>query len=248
VRLRHRCIAPLIIARGDSRPDDARIGAGSRRPAASRPWQGDTRKHDSGTLSPLGLLVDGQWLRGEGRRTQAVTNPATGAHLADVPLATEDDLDRAAQAAATAFQPWRRVPPIERAAILQSVARCIRRDERRLATILTLEQGKRHIEALQEVRNSADTFEWMAEEGKRAYGRIVPARTRDTDQFVRLEPVGPIAAFSPWNFPAVLASRKVATRAGGRLHGGAENRRKKPPASWWPSENCASRLACPRAC
>jgi succinate-semialdehyde dehydrogenase/glutarate-semialdehyde dehydrogenase len=159
----------------------------------------------------LGLLIDGQWLRGEGRRTQSVINPATGAHLADVPLATEEDLDRAAQAAATAFPSWRRVPAVERAAILQSVARCIRRDEQRLATILTLEQGKRHIEALQEVRNSADTFEWMAEEGKRAYGRIVPARSRDTDQLVWLEPVGPVAAFSPWNFPAVLASRKVAT-------------------------------------
>jgi succinate-semialdehyde dehydrogenase/glutarate-semialdehyde dehydrogenase len=76
---------------------------------------------------------------------------------------------------------------------------------------VTREQGKRLPEALQEVRNSADTFEWMAEECKRVYGRTVPARTPDVDQFVRLEPVGPVAAFSPWNFPAVLASRKVAT-------------------------------------
>lgn len=159
----------------------------------------------------LALLISGEWLTGEGRRAQAVINPATGEHLGDVPLATHEDIDRAAQAAATAFKTWRRVPAVERAAILQSIARCIRRDDSRLATILTLEQGKRHVESLQEVRNAADTFEWMAEEGKRAYGRIVPARTADTDQFVRLEPVGAVAAFSPWNFPAVLAARKVAT-------------------------------------
>jgi succinate-semialdehyde dehydrogenase / glutarate-semialdehyde dehydrogenase len=87
----------------------------------------------------------------------------------------------------------------------------IRRDEQRLATLITTEQGKRLPESLQEVRNCADTFEWMAEEGKRVYGRIVAARTPDTDQFVRHEPVGPVAAFSPWNFPGVLATRKIAT-------------------------------------
>lgn len=159
----------------------------------------------------LELLIDGEWIGRQGRRSLPVTNPATGEHLGEVPVATESDLDRAAEAASRAFASWRHVPALERAAVLQSIARAIRRDEHRLATILTLEQGKRHVEALQEIRNSADTFEWMAEEGKRAYGRIVPARNRDTDQFVRLEPAGPVAAFSPWNFPAVLACRKVAT-------------------------------------
>jgi succinate-semialdehyde dehydrogenase/glutarate-semialdehyde dehydrogenase len=95
--------------------------------------------------------------------------------------------------------------------MLLGIAALVHRDETRLAAILTREQGKRLPEALQEVRSSADTFEWMAEEGKRAYGRIVPARTPDTDQLVYLEPVGPVAAFSPWNFPAVLGARKVAT-------------------------------------
>lgn len=159
----------------------------------------------------LGLLIDGEWITGPSRRSQPVTNPATGEHLADLPLATAEDIDRAAEAAWRAFGLWRQVPAIERAAVLQNIARCVRRDEQRLATILTLEQGKRLPEALQEVRNTADTFEWMAEEGKRAYGRIVPARTRDTEQYVRMEPVGPVAALSPWNFPAVLACRKVAT-------------------------------------
>jgi succinate-semialdehyde dehydrogenase/glutarate-semialdehyde dehydrogenase len=159
----------------------------------------------------LGLLIDGEWITAASRPTQPVSNPATGEHLGELPLATAEDIERAAAAAARAFRAWRQVPAIERAAILQNIARCVRRDETRLATILTLEQGKRLPEALQEVRNTADTFEWMAEEGKRAYGRIVPARTRGTEQYVRMEPIGPIAALSPWNFPAVLACRKVAT-------------------------------------
>jgi succinate-semialdehyde dehydrogenase/glutarate-semialdehyde dehydrogenase len=159
----------------------------------------------------LALLVDGEWIAGGGRRTQPVINPATGECLGHVPLANRADIEQAAAAAARAFRAWRAIPAIQRAATLLAIARCIRRDEDRLATILTLEQGKRLPEALQEIRNCADTFEWMAEEGKRAYGRIVPARTPGTDQYVRLEPVGPVAAFSPWNFPAVLACRKVAT-------------------------------------
>jgi succinate-semialdehyde dehydrogenase/glutarate-semialdehyde dehydrogenase len=163
------------------------------------------------TYPRLALLIDGEWVGAQGRQVQRVVNPATAECLAEVPLATPEDIDDAAAAAARAFKTWRRVPAIERGATLHKIGRLLRRDEERLATILTLEQGKRLVEALQEIRNCADTFEWMAEEGKRAYGRIVPARSRDTDQLVRLEPVGPVAAFSPWNFPAVLSSRKIAT-------------------------------------
>lgn len=159
----------------------------------------------------LGLLIDGQWRSGGTRRAQAVVNPATGEVLAQLPLADEGDIDDAVASAARGFASWKKVPAFERATLMQAIAARIRQHDQRLATILTLEQGKRSVEALQEVRNAADTFEWMAEEGKRAYGRVVPARTPDTDQFVRLEPVGPVAAFSPWNFPAVLAVRKVAT-------------------------------------
>jgi succinate-semialdehyde dehydrogenase/glutarate-semialdehyde dehydrogenase len=158
----------------------------------------------------LGLLIDGEWIAA-GRDTQPVYDPATGESFARLPLATPQDIDDAAAAAAHAFPAWRRTPAIERARVLHATAALIRRDEARLAAIVTREQGKRTLEALQEVRNSADTFEWMAEEGKRAYGRIVPARQPGVDQHVRVEPVGPVAAFSPWNFPAVLASRKVAT-------------------------------------
>lgn len=166
---------------------------------------------DSATYPKLGLLIDGQWRSGSSRRTQEVINPATGDLLAQIPLADVGDIDDAIAAASRGFALWRKVPAFERATLMQAIAARIRQHDQRLAAILTLEQGKRSVEALQEVRNAADTFEWMAEEGKRTYGRIVPARTPNTDQFVRLEPVGPVAAFSPWNFPAVLASRKVAT-------------------------------------
>ncbi|NUZ07707.1 NAD-dependent succinate-semialdehyde dehydrogenase [Piscinibacter koreensis] len=160
---------------------------------------------------PLALLIDGTWVAGGGRETRPVANPASAETFAELPIATLADIDAAGEAAARAFRSWRRVPAIERASLLLSIARLVRRDEARLSAILTREQGKRLPEALQEVRGSADTFEWMAEEGKRAYGRIVPARTPDTDQLVYVEPVGPVAAFSPWNFPAVLGARKVAT-------------------------------------
>ncbi|MBK6864970.1 MAG: NAD-dependent succinate-semialdehyde dehydrogenase [Ideonella sp.] len=159
----------------------------------------------------LGLLIDGRWRLGEGRDLLPVANPATGEVLAHLPVAREADVDEAVAAAHRAFGLWRGMAAIERSVILRDIAARIREQEARLASILTLEQGKRTAEALIELRGAADTFEWMAEEGKRVYGRTVPARTAGVDQFVRHEPVGPVAAFSPWNFPAVLAVRKVAT-------------------------------------
>lgn len=163
------------------------------------------------TYPELGFLINGRWVRRGGRRTQSVLNPATGELLGELPLATAEDIDEAADAAERGFTQWRAVPAFQRAAILQQVAARMREHAEALGLIITLEQGKRLPEAVLEVRAAADTFEWMAEEGKRVYGRIVPPRTPGTDQFVRLEPVGAVAAFSPWNFPAALSARKVAT-------------------------------------
>lgn len=159
----------------------------------------------------LELLIDGDYIPSNSRNSRAVIDPATGRRIGSVPIATENDMDRAAEAAGRAFLTWRGVPAAERAALLHTIARLIRRDEQRLATILTLEQGKPLAQARFELQDTADTFDWMAEECRRAYGRIVPASRRRFDQFVRLEPVGAVAAFSPWNFPALLACRKVAT-------------------------------------
>jgi succinate-semialdehyde dehydrogenase/glutarate-semialdehyde dehydrogenase len=157
------------------------------------------------------LLIDGEWLPNDGRDMLSVINPATGLEIGQVPVATHDDIDAALAASARGFDKWRQVPAFERAKIMRRIAVRIRENAHSLARILTLEQGKCLSESLQEIDNTADTFEWMAEEGRRAYGRTMPSRTADCDQLVRLEPVGPIAAFSPWNFPAVLAARKVAT-------------------------------------
>lgn len=159
----------------------------------------------------LGLLVDGEWIDASEREALEVRNPATGASLGHLPIATLPDIDRAAEAAERAFAAWRRRTPLDRARILGSVAAALRQRVQELGTILTLEQGKPLREATAEVVATADTFEWMAEEGRRVYGRIVPSRYADTEQFVVHEPIGPVAAFSPWNFPAVLAGRKIAT-------------------------------------
>lgn len=159
----------------------------------------------------LALFVDGTWLRGGGRQSREIINPATGELLGHLPMATPQDLDLAIAAAGRAFLQWRAVPPVERAKVLKSIAERIRGHAEALARIVTMEQGKCLQESLHEIQNTADTFEWMAEEGKRAYGRVVPSRLPNTEQYVRLEPMGPVAAFSPWNFPAVLACRKVAT-------------------------------------
>jgi len=158
----------------------------------------------------LALFIDGEWI-GERPESGPVSEPATGREFARVPFATPDDVDRAAAAAARAFAGWRTTTALARGRILGRISELVRADAKRLATILTLEQGKTLTEAAGEIAATADTFEWLAEEGKRIYGRIVPSRFPGTSAQVTYEPVGVVAAFSPWNFPAVLAARKIAT-------------------------------------
>lgn len=159
----------------------------------------------------LACWIAGEWLRGSDRDHMPVLCPATGAEIARLPLATAADIDRAIGAAAAAFASWRDTTALERGRILAKIAHLMRRDVDALAFALTTDQGKTLREAQGEVTSAADTFEWMAEEGKRAYGRVVPARFPGADQFVFLEPVGPVAAFAPWNYPLALSCRKIAT-------------------------------------
>jgi succinate-semialdehyde dehydrogenase/glutarate-semialdehyde dehydrogenase len=165
----------------------------------------------SGEYPKLRLLVDGQWLDADGRDTLAVHNPATGEVLARLPVATDSDIERVINAAERAFPIWKSWTAHARGKLMQEIASEIRARCDALARILTLEQGKPLHEAVAEINATADTFEWMAEEGKRAYGRVVPSRAAGLEQFVLLEPVGPVAALSPWNFPAILTGRKIAT-------------------------------------
>jgi succinate-semialdehyde dehydrogenase/glutarate-semialdehyde dehydrogenase len=164
----------------------------------------------------LELYIDGQWLNGDGRAGEDVINPATEKPLARLPHASTADLDRALEAAKKGFAVWRAVSPYERAKVMRKAADLMRERHETIAKILVQEEGKAYPEARAEVRTSADIIEWYAEEGRRAYGRIVPGSFKGIRQIVVQEPVGIVAAFTPWNFPALTPARKI----GGALAAG----------------------------
>lgn len=157
----------------------------------------------------LKLFVDGAWQAGEGRDTGPVFDPATGDTIAEVPFANAADLDAALAAADRGFIEWRAVDVERRAAILHEAARLMRERTEAIATLLTREQGKIIAEARAEVAGSAQLFDWYAEEAKRAYGRVL-VRPSGQRSIVLKQPVGPVAALSPWNFPVYLLAKKLA--------------------------------------
>lgn len=158
----------------------------------------------------LSMLIDGEW-KGQGAmRVQPVLDPATLDTLGDLPLAEAQDLERAVHAADTAFKSWSRTPAIERSRTLNRAAQIMRERAELIAHILTLEQGKPLAEARGEVMGAIEIFEWYAQEARRLYGRVIPARDVNTQHWVTHEPVGPVAAFTPWNFPALTPARKIA--------------------------------------
>ena len=142
--------------------------------------------------------------------TLAVINPADESVLAEVAYGGEEDAERAIEAAARAFPAWRAVSVYDRAKILKKTAELMRDRADRIARALTQEQGKPLAEAKMEVLHAADTFEWFAEEGKRAYGRIIPPANIAKRYYVIKHPVGVVGTITPWNFPAALPSRKIA--------------------------------------
>ena len=156
------------------------------------------------------LFIDGAWSAASDGRTMDVLNPATGEVIGTVACATPADLDRALVAAERGFRTWRKVSPFERSKVLREAARLLRERAPRISELLTMEQGKPLAEALTEIHGSADIIDWCAEEGRRTYGRVVPARAEGVYQLVVKEPVGPVAAFTPWNFPVSQAVRKIA--------------------------------------
>lgn len=155
------------------------------------------------------LLIDGQWCDAAGGKTLNVLNPATGQPIGKVAHAGIADLDRALAAAQKGFDAWRKVPANERAAVMRKAAALLRERSEDIARLLTLEQGKPLAEARGEVLAGADIVEWFADEGRRVYGRIVPSRNLAAQQLVMKEPVGPVAAFTPWNFPINQVVRKI---------------------------------------
>jgi len=156
------------------------------------------------------LLIDGQWSAGTHERQADVFNPASGELIARLSLATTGDLDRALAAAQRGFQVWRKTSAYERSKILRRAADLVRQRSDEIAALITLEQGKPLAEAKLEAFGAGDHIDWYAEEGRRAYGRVIPPRARGVRQTVLREPVGPVAAFSPWNFPVSQLVRKIA--------------------------------------
>jgi succinate-semialdehyde dehydrogenase / glutarate-semialdehyde dehydrogenase len=155
------------------------------------------------------MYIDGEWTQGGIGKTEPVLNPATGREIGAVPLAGADDLDAALAAAERGFRVWRDTPVERRSAILHKAAGLIRERAGRIGQIMTAEQGKPLTESTGEAHRAANLLDWDTEEGRRAHGRIIPTGPGETLSVVRA-PVGPVAAFIPWNFPAGGPMRKIA--------------------------------------
>lgn len=149
------------------------------------------------------LHIDGSWRSGSDGEAIAVVNPATEEVIGTVAKASAHDLEDAAAAAHRGFLTWRKVPALERARIMRRASTIIREREDKIARLISIEQGKPLQEALNEVRTTAETNDWFAEEAPRTYGRVIPARAEGVHQFTVREPIGPVAAFTPWNFPII---------------------------------------------
>ena len=155
------------------------------------------------------LFIDGQWCDAVGGRTLPVHNPASGQIIGRVAHAGTADLDRALAAAQRGFELWRDTPAVERSAVMRRAAALMRERAADIGALMTQEQGKPLAEAKAEAAIAAEIIEWFAEEGRRVYGRIVPSRSLAVQQQVLKFPVGPVAAFTPWNFPINQVVRKL---------------------------------------
>ena len=160
------------------------------------------------------MLINGRWCQGSEGKSQPLLNPATEDVLADVPHASASDLDEALNASAEGFKVWRAMTPLARQAIMEKAARLMEERTDDIAKTLTMEMGKPLAESKIEMGFVIEVTRWYAEEGKRAYGRIVPARVPGARQMVLKEPVGPACAFVAWNFPGTNVIRKVAGALG----------------------------------
>lgn len=161
------------------------------------------------TLLKTQAYIDGQWVDGDKGETFAVTNPATGEHLADVASVGVDETRRAINAAEKAMVSWKALPAKTRSELMERWYSLIIDNQEDLAVLMTAEQGKPLLESRGEVAYGASFIKWFAEEGKRVYGDIIPTPS-DRRGVVVKQPVGVVAAITPWNFPNAMITRKVA--------------------------------------
>jgi succinate-semialdehyde dehydrogenase / glutarate-semialdehyde dehydrogenase len=159
---------------------------------------------------PTGLHIGGQWRAASDSGTLAIIDPATEEHVSDVAAATSEDVAAAVDSAVCGFEEWRHTNAWERASVLRRAADLIRERVDQISLVMTTEQGKPLAEARAETLATADQYDWYADEARRIYGRIVDGHGPGRRIFVHREPVGVVATFSTWNFPALLASRKIA--------------------------------------
>jgi succinate-semialdehyde dehydrogenase / glutarate-semialdehyde dehydrogenase len=155
------------------------------------------------------LHIGGKWREAADGRTLDVINPATEEVIGKLAHASKTDLDAALDAAAAGFAVWRKISAYERSKIMRKAADLIRERSENIARLMTTEQGKPLAEARTEIMGSADVIDWFAEEGRRIYGRVIPARMAGVYQLSTREPVGVVAGFTPWNFPMSQAVRKI---------------------------------------
>jgi succinate-semialdehyde dehydrogenase/glutarate-semialdehyde dehydrogenase len=156
----------------------------------------------------LRLLIDNEWRTSAAG--SAVLNPATEEVLGYLPHATEADIEDALAASGRGFKTWSRMAPDARGSVIHEAARILRERKAFLATVITREMGKPLREALAEIDTAAGILDWNAEEGRRTYGRVIPGPAQ-RQQLVVQEPIGPVAAFAPWNAPLITPSRKISS-------------------------------------
>ena len=159
----------------------------------------------------FGQFIDGKWQKSEKNETYEVINPATEEIIGNASKAGRSDVEKALKSAEKGLKVWRNTAPWQRSYIIRKIADKIREKQNVLAKWLTLEVGKPLAEGVGEAGGAADIFEWNAEETKRIYGQTVESRFPDTRVHVYYQPVGVVAALVPWNFPLILASRKIST-------------------------------------
>ena len=159
----------------------------------------------------FGQFIDGKWQQAEKKESYDVINPATEELIGKASKASSADVEKALKSAEKGFEVWKKTSPWKRSYIIRKIADLMRKRSEVLAKWLTLEVGKPLAEGMAEVGGAADIFEWNAEETKRIYGQTVESRFENTRVHVYYQPVGVVAALVPWNFPIVLASRKIST-------------------------------------
>jgi succinate-semialdehyde dehydrogenase / glutarate-semialdehyde dehydrogenase len=187
----------------------------------------------------LQLFIGGEWKSADG---QPVLNPADESVIGVVPHATRADLDAALAAAESGFQKWRRTSPAKRAEIILKAAALVRERVEEMAVAMTLEQGKPIAQSRLEILRGCDIIEWDATEGRRIYGRVIPSEPGMRHTVLR-QPIGVVAAFSPWNFPMSSPARKVGAPSRPAAPSSSRPRKKRRRA------RCSSRtLSMTRAC